>query len=296
MVTILSPLPRGGGGPARSRRELGRHRVRTEGEVRPDLRPGGERSEAGQSVVTVGGEPGGRVGQGGGRPGERVRPPAWVQALPGQDGGREGLLGEDWVHLRRSGLQRRPVVMVVSRARTRPGRGQPGRDGWGRGEVSGRQRRSLSHRLTGLGGEGRRLAGREGRERHDGGGDLHVVVRQDDDVLDGVGQAGVALPGTGLVAGSDRGADRGLLEHRHGRPEAGTDEGRPVLLALTAADLGERVGVVLARQSPRSDAGRLQAQARPLPLVAAPLDSVGISRLNLDGARPEKIADLDGKM
>ena len=147
-----------------------------------------------------------------------------------------------------------------------------------------------------LGGEGRRLTGGEGGEGHDGGGDLHVVVRQDDDVFDGVGQAGVALPGTGLVAGRDGRADRGLLEHRHRGPEAGADQGRPVLLALTAPDLGERVGVVLARQSSRSDAGRLQAQARPLPLVAAPLDSVGISRLNLYGARPQKIADLDGKM
>ena len=79
--------------------------MRTEGEVRPDLRPGGERAEAGQSVVTVGGEPGGGVGEGGGGPGQGVRPPAGVQALPGQDGGRHRLLGEDGVHLRRSGLQ-----------------------------------------------------------------------------------------------------------------------------------------------------------------------------------------------
>ena len=110
-------------------------------------------------------------------------------------------------------------------------------------------------------------------------------------------QAGVTLSGTGLIAGGHRGADWALLvEHRHGGTEAGAAQGRHVLLARAAPDLGQRVGVVLPGQPFRSDPRGLEAQARPLPLVAAPLDSVGISRLNLDGARPEKIADLDGKM
>ena len=114
----------------------------SEDEVGPDLWAGREGSEA---VVRLeggeggGGQPGGGVGQGGGRPGER-----------------QGLLGEHRVHLRRSRLQGRPVAPAV-----RSGRSQSGRYRRRRGEVTGRQWRGLSYRVSGLGGKWGRFAWRK---------------------------------------------------------------------------------------------------------------------------------------
>ena len=106
---LTDTSPGSGGRPARPGRQLWGHRVRAEGEVGADLWSGGERSEAGQSVVSEagGGQPGGRVREGGGRPGQGV-------GLPRQDGGRDRLLGEHGVHLGRSGLQGRPVTVTVT--------------------------------------------------------------------------------------------------------------------------------------------------------------------------------------
>ena len=91
------------------------------------------------------GQPGGRVGEGGGRPGERLQ--------PGQDGGRQGLLREHRVHLGRPRLQRRPVAPAVRSGRSQP-RGYRRR----RREVAGRQRRGLAYRVPGLRGQRGRFA------------------------------------------------------------------------------------------------------------------------------------------
>ena len=122
-------------------------------------------------------------------------------------------------------------------------------------------------------------------------------MRQDHRHLDGVRlpQAGVALPGTGLVAGGHRGADRRLFEGMDRGTEAGAAQRRHVVLAGSAADLGQRVGVMLPGQSFRSDTRGLEAQPRPFPLVVPPLDRLRIPRLNLYGARPEEVADLNGE-
>ena len=136
-----------------------------------------------------------------------------------------------------------------------------------------------------LWGQGRGLAGGERREGREAGGDRGRVVRQYYDVFDRLRQTGVAFPRTSLVAWGYRGADWRLFEHR-------AHQGRAVLLALTAPYLGQRVGMVFARQSFRSDARRLQAQSGPLPLMAPSLNSVGVPGLYLYGARPEKITDL----
>ena len=107
-------------------------------------------------------------------------------------------------------------------------------------------------------------------------------------------QAGVALPRAGLVAGGHRGADwRLFVENRHGGTEAGAAQRRHVVLARAAPDLGQRVGVVLPRQPFGSDTRGLEAQAGPLPLVIPPLDRLRVPRLDLYGASPEKIADLN---
>ena len=227
------------------------------------------------------GQPGGRVRQGGRRPGERLQ--------PGQDGGRQRLLGEHRVHLWRSRLQGRPVAPAV-----RSGRSQPGRYRRRRGEVTGRQRWGLTYRVPGLRGQRRRLAG--GKCWEGDGGDREDVVWQDYRHLDRISlsQAGVALPRAGLVAGGHRGADwRLFVEHRHGGTEAGAAQRRHVVLARAAPDLGQRGGVVLPRQPFGSDTRRLQAETGPLPLVVPPLHCLRIPRLNFYGARPEKVADLN---
>ena len=228
-------------------------------------------------------QPGGRVRQGCWRPGES----AWLQ--PGQDGGRQRLLREHRVHLGRSRLQGRPVAPAV-----RSGRSQSGRYRRRRGEVTGRQRRGLTYRVPGLRGEGRRLAG--GKCWEGDRGDWEDVVRQYYRHLDRIHlpQAGVALPGAGLVAGSHRSADwRLFVEHGHRGTKAGAAQRRHVVLAGAAADLGQRVGVVLPGQPFRSDTRGLEAQARPLPLVVPPLDRLRVPRLDLYGASPEKVADLN---
>ena len=119
-------------------------------------------------------------------------------------------------------------------------------------------------------------------------------MRQYHGHLDGIRlpQTGVALSRAGLIAGGHRGADWGLFERVDGGAKAGAAQGRDVLLAGSAADLGQRVGVVLPGQPFRSDPRGLEAQARPLPLVIPPLYRLRVPRLNLYGARPEKVADL----
>ena len=253
----------------------------SEGEVGADLGAGGERSEAVVRLEAGAGQPGGGVRQGCWRPGQRLQ--------PGQDGGRQRLLGEHGVHLGRSRLQGRPVAATV-----RSGRSQPGRDRRRRREVTGGQRWGLAYSLPGLRGQRRRLPGGEGGEGD--GGDWEDVVRQDHRHLDRVrlSQTGVALPRAGLVAGGDRGADwRLFVEHGHRGPKAGAAQGRHVVLARTAADLGQRVGVVLPGQPLGSDTRGLEAEARPLPLVVPPLDRLRVPWLDLYGARPEEIADLN---
>ena len=107
-------------------------------------------------------------------------------------------------------------------------------------------------------------------------------------------QAGVTLSGTGLIAGGHRGADwRLFVEHGHGGTKAGAAQRRHVVLAGSAADLGQRVGVVLPGQPFGSDTRGLEAQAGPLPLVIPPLDRLRVPWLDLYGASPEKITDLD---
>ena len=120
-------------------------------------------------------------------------------------------------------------------------------------------------------------------------------MRQYHGHLDGIRlpQTGVALSRAGLIAGGHRGADWGLFERVDGGAKAGAAQGRDVLLAGSAADLGQRVGVVLPGQPFRSDPRGLEAQARPLPLVIPPLDRLRVPWLDLYGASPEKITDLD---
>ena len=121
-------------------------------------------------------------------------------------------------------------------------------------------------------------------------------MRQYHGHLDGIRlpQTGVALSRAGLIAGGHRGADwRLFVEHRHGGTKAGAAQGRHVVLAGAAPDLGQRVGVVLPGQPFGSDPRGLEAQARPLPLVIPPLYRLRVPRLDLYGASPEKVADLN---
>ena len=78
--------------------------------------------------------------------------------------------------------------------------------------------------------------------------------------------------------------------------EVGTGKGRAGLIltvaGLRAPDLGQRIGVVLARQTARPDPGGLERQAGPPPLVAPRLDRVRRLRLELNGTRPQVVGDL----
>ena len=275
--------------------------VRAEREVRSYFRAGGQRAQA---VVRRrrGGQPGGGVRQGGGRPGQRGHPrgpghggrqlrgvvqrravhaAVALRAVAGHQRGREGLLREHRVHQRRPGLQRgpvagrvpRPVAARQPRRDGRRGRAVPRRQGRGR---LGRQRR----RLARGGGEGGGGAG-GGHVREDDGDLVRLVPPR----------PRLALPGAGLEAGGDGRAGGGLLEHRHRGAEAGAGQRRHVLLAA-APDLRKRVGVVLPAQILWPDPGRLEVEPRPPPLAAAPLEGVRAAGLNLHGAGPQVVADL----
>ena len=53
--------------------------------------------------------------------------------------------------------------------------------------------------------------------------------------------------------------------------------------------------MVLARQTLGSDAGGLEIETRPLPLMTPPLDGVRVAGLNFNRLAPQIIIDLDRK-
>ena len=206
----------------------------------------------------------------------RVKAGAIQRPVAGQDGGREGLLGEHRVHQGGPRLQGRSVAGAV-----RPGGNHSGRDRWRGRCVPGGQRRS------GLRGQGRGLPGGECGARARG----ERSLRQVDNNLLRLPTLLCPRPLPG--ARGDGGAGWRLLEHRSWRPEARTDQRGHVLPA--PAPHHQRFGVILSPEIFGSNSWRLQNKTGPSSLTISSLDRVRVSWFNLYRAGPEIVTYLKGK-